>query len=141
MAISFLRRRILKKKKKIKIPFVLPSLCDGSRKCVNFCRFNALAYVDRKLMVFEELCHSCGGCLLVCPIAAIVNRFDSNLDITNLIEKYCRDEGILLLGKIPYDKQVIKAVNDGLTIVDVDCLAGREVEKVYFKTIEYLYSL
>jgi MinD superfamily P-loop ATPase len=75
------------------------------------------------------------------PIAAIVNRFDSNLDITNLIEKYCRDEGILLLGKIPYDKQVIKAVNDGLTIVDVDCLAGREVEKVYFKTIEYLYSL
>jgi hypothetical protein len=45
------------------------------------------------------------------------------------------------LGKIPYDKQVIKAVNDGLTIVDVDCLAGREVEKVYFKTIEYLYSL
>ncbi|MDY0345896.1 MAG: ATP-binding protein [Bacilli bacterium] len=75
------------------------------------------------------------------PIAVIVNRFDSNLEITKMIEKYCQEEGITFLGKIPYDQEVIEAVNDGLTIVDVDCLAGREVKKVYLKTIEFLYSL
>jgi MinD superfamily P-loop ATPase len=70
----FTPQNIEKEEIKIKIPFVLSTLCDGSRKCVNFCRFNALAYVDRKLLVFEELCHSCGGCLLVCPNEAIKEK-------------------------------------------------------------------
>jgi len=58
----------------VKIPYVLPNLCDGSRKCVEFCRFHALAYVNNKLIVFEDICHSCGGCALVCPHHAIKER-------------------------------------------------------------------
>lgn len=45
--------------------------CTGCRKCVDFCRFNALVYVKNKPMVFSEVCHSCGGCALVCPSAAV----------------------------------------------------------------------
>ena len=50
------------------------TLCDGCKKCVDFCAFNALAYVGDKLMVFDEVCHSCGGCELVCPHNAISKR-------------------------------------------------------------------
>jgi MinD superfamily P-loop ATPase len=54
---------------------LLPSFdekkCCGCRKCVDFCRFNALIYVKNKPMVFSEVCHNCGGCALVCPAGAI----------------------------------------------------------------------
>lgn len=45
--------------------------CIGCRKCVDFCRFNALVLVKKKPMLFDEVCHSCGGCGLVCPEGAV----------------------------------------------------------------------
>lgn len=45
--------------------------CSGCRKCVDFCRFHALAFVREKPMVFSEVCHSCGGCVMVCPENAV----------------------------------------------------------------------
>lgn len=58
----------------IKIPVVNEKLCSGCRNCVEFCKFNALAYINNKLMVFEEICHSCGGCVLFCPVAALTEK-------------------------------------------------------------------
>lgn len=58
----------------IKIPIVDQALCDGCRKCIDFCNFNALAYIKDKVVVFEEVCHSCGGCSLVCPQDAISEK-------------------------------------------------------------------
>ncbi len=54
-----------------KLPVFDSSKCIGCRKCVDFCRFNALVYIKDKPMVFAEICHSCGGCELVCPSKAI----------------------------------------------------------------------
>lgn len=45
--------------------------CTGCRKCVDFCHFNALIYIKDKPKLFSEVCHSCGGCLLVCPQQAV----------------------------------------------------------------------
>src|SRR5574344_674904 len=45
-----------KEKVTIKIPVVDEDLCIGCRKCVDFCKFNALASVLGKLIVFEEVC-------------------------------------------------------------------------------------
>ncbi len=45
--------------------------CDA---CVDFCAFNALAYIKDQLLVFEEICHSCGGCVLVCPEDALSEK-------------------------------------------------------------------
>ncbi|NLX84619.1 MAG: 4Fe-4S binding protein [Synergistaceae bacterium] len=56
------------------IPEVNQSICDGCRKCVEFCNFNALAYINNKLKVFEDICHSCGGCFLVCPLNALTKK-------------------------------------------------------------------
>lgn len=48
--------------------------CNGCRKCVDFCRFHALMYIKEKPVVFSEVCHSCGGCLLVCPEHAVAEQ-------------------------------------------------------------------
>ena len=45
--------------------------CTGCRRCVDFCRFNALAFVGKAPMGFQDVCHSCGGCALVCPAGAV----------------------------------------------------------------------
>lgn len=58
----------------VKIPEVDKNLCTGCRKCVEFCMFNALAYIKDRLLVFNEVCHSCGGCLLVCPEKALTEK-------------------------------------------------------------------
>ena len=58
----------------VKIPKVDHELCNGCRKCVEFCNFNALAYIKNKLIVFDDVCHSCGGCILVCPEKALTEK-------------------------------------------------------------------
>lgn len=58
----------------VRIPKVDYELCNGCRKCVDFCKFNALAYIKEKLIVFEEICHSCGGCIILCPEKALTER-------------------------------------------------------------------
>ncbi|QSX04988.1 ATP-binding protein [Sedimentibacter sp. zth1] len=45
--------------------------CIGCRKCIDFCRFNAIAFIKETPQVFNEICHSCGGCKFVCPVGAI----------------------------------------------------------------------
>lgn len=48
--------------------------CNGCKKCVAFCRFHALMYVKDRPMVFSEVCHSCGGCMMVCPEGAVTEK-------------------------------------------------------------------
>ncbi len=55
----------------IKIPWVDQQLCDGCQQCVQFCNFNALAHAGGKLVIFEDICHACGGCILLCPQHAL----------------------------------------------------------------------
>lgn len=56
------------------LPVFDASKCTGCRKCVDFCRFNALIFIKDKPMVFDEVCHSCTGCMLVCPENAISEK-------------------------------------------------------------------
>ncbi len=58
----------------VKIPVIDQEKCTGCRECVDFCQFNALAYIKDRLIVFEEICHSCGGCVLVCPEKAFTEK-------------------------------------------------------------------
>ncbi len=48
--------------------------CNGCKKCVEFCRFHALIYIKEKPMIFQEVCHSCGGCEMICPTQAISEK-------------------------------------------------------------------
>lgn len=54
-----------------KMPVVDHDQCIGCRKCADFCKFNALAFIKGKVKVYADLCHSCGGCSIICPVNAI----------------------------------------------------------------------
>ena len=48
-----------------------------------------------------------------------VNRYDENLDKTEAIESFARTQGVEILGRIPYDPLVIKAINTGHNIAQM----------------------
>jgi len=56
------------------VPKILEERCDYCGECAKFCQFNALFVAGETAMVFPELCHSCGGCIIVCPREAIVEE-------------------------------------------------------------------
>ncbi len=53
-----------------------------------------------------------GAACVVC-----INKFDVNLANTQKIEEYCQQQNIPMTGKIPFDPQVIEAVNEGRPVV------------------------
>ena len=58
----------------VPVPHVDELLCNACRICVDFCKFNALAFIKNKPVLFTEVCHSCGGCVKLCPQKAITER-------------------------------------------------------------------
>lgn len=57
------------------IPEIDKEKCNFCGKCSDFCNYNALAVVKKDVLVFPDLCHSCGGCKLVCPKDAIEYKY------------------------------------------------------------------
>ena len=53
------------------VPVVDENKCTYCRKCMEICRFGAIAVAGEKVITFPELCHSCGGCAVICPEDAI----------------------------------------------------------------------
>lgn len=71
-------------------------------------------------------------------IAVCVNKYTTNTENNEKIKKFCQNNNIKFVGEIPFDKKVVEAVNNGLTIVDMDCAAGNAVRKIYKETIKIL---
>ncbi len=72
--------------------------------------------------------------------AVCINKFDTNMQNTEKIENFCTDRGISLMGRIPFDSDAVKAINNGQTIVDIDCASGAAVKAIYSKTMELLFE-
>lgn len=113
----------------VKIPKVDNDLCNGCRKCVDFCNFNALAYIKNKLIVFDEICHSCGGCIILCPEKALTEKEK----VIGKVQKGTSDQvsiytGILNTGEasgIPIIKRLLS--ENGLEtdkMIFIDCPPG-----------------
>jgi MinD superfamily P-loop ATPase len=56
------------------VPQIDLEKCTFCKKCMNICRFGALAVLKKEVLVFENLCHSCGGCFEVCPENAVIEK-------------------------------------------------------------------
>ncbi|MDY0390010.1 MAG: ATP-binding protein [Desulfobulbus oligotrophicus] len=105
------------------IPLIDETKCTFCRKCADFCEFNALAVVGKQVLVFAELCHSCGGCMLVCPEGAITetSRELGTLNVGNAGE-VAFVNGRLRVGEAmspPLIKRVRAAADpDRITLID-----------------------
>jgi MinD superfamily P-loop ATPase len=58
----------------ILIPKVDETRCAHHGLCTQACQFHAIAALPDTTLVFPELCHGCGGCLLACPEQAITEE-------------------------------------------------------------------
>jgi MinD superfamily P-loop ATPase len=72
--------------------------------------------------------------------AVCVNKYDTNPDNTIKIQAFCKEQGLPFMGKVPFDGDAVKAVNDGKAITDIDCKAGKAVEAIYHRIIKLLFS-
>lgn len=76
--------------------------------------------------------------VLQVPVAVMVNKYDMNERITKAIEAYCLEEGILFVGTIPYDKQAVKAINEGKTLVDIESKGSSAMIAIYKRTLQII---
>ncbi len=68
----FLAPKIQSQKRfSVKVPTLKDGKCNGHKKCQEACAFNAILALKGEIVVFNELCHSCGACVIACPENAI----------------------------------------------------------------------
>ena len=217
-------------------PEVDMSKCNLCGECGKFCRFNAIIPVKNRVIVFEESCHDCGGCEIVCksgaitwrarkigkifcgktyfnskmeygklnigemsgvkiikqmyrenieknliidcppgtlcttvaaveksdyaiivtepspfglsdmklvvkllrdlkiPFGIVINKADSK---ENLVESYCQEEGIEILEKLPFDREIAKNYSEGNIIADVLPEYRKSFEKILKRVQKY----
>ena len=48
--------------------------CTACGQCAEACHYNAIAVVNKQVLIFNDLCHSCGACAFVCPVKAISEK-------------------------------------------------------------------
>lgn len=112
----------------ISIPEVDQKLCNGCRQCVDFCKFNALAYVREKLIVFEGICHACDGCYMMCAPKALTKKKKSIGIIQQGVSgKVLVKTGVLNIGEasgVPIIKKLIPSASLEPALQIVDCPPG-----------------
>ncbi len=66
--------------------------------------------------------------------AVVINKYDLNEDMVEKIEAYAGDNGIPVMGKIPYDPNVTRAMVQGESIVEYDDgVAAAKIVEVWEK--------
>lgn len=124
----FLKPKITEKQTvTVAVPEVDMSKCTGCKKCVEFCRYHALALLKDRLMVFNEVCHSCGGCILLCPEKALREKQREIGTIeTGISENVTVLTGCLNLGEatgVPVIKGLMEKLPQEGPVV-IDCPPG-----------------
>ena len=121
----------------VKIPSIDKDKCTGCRKCIDFCKFNALALIKNKILVFDEVCHACGGCSLVCEEGAVSEKERQvgaiERGIAQLYSIYSGKKsnievmtGVLKTGEVygvPIIRSLLESVKDKENVV-IDCPPG-----------------
>lgn len=124
----------------IAIPEIDKKKCDYCGKCSEFCAYNALAVFPNNILVFPELCHSCGGCELVCPKNAVnwkkrvigiveygqTKGIDFNQGLLNVGESQAVPVIKALKRKIDKTKKVIIDVPPGTSCPVIESISGSD---------------
>ncbi len=67
---------VIEKKEQViaPVPEIDLEKCTFCKKCMDICRYGAIAVLKKDVLTFENLCHSCGGCFEVCPENAVMEK-------------------------------------------------------------------
>ncbi len=67
---------VIEKKEQViaPVPEIDLEKCTFCKKCMDICRYGAIAVLKNNVLTFENLCHSCGGCFEVCPENAVMEK-------------------------------------------------------------------
>ena len=54
------------------------------------------------------------------PAAVCINKYDLNQEMSNQMVAYCQEQEIVVIGKVPFDSQFVKAMINGLSVVEYE---------------------
>ena len=101
------------------------SKCTGCGKCAEACNFNAMAVVKGKVLIFNELCHSCGVCSYVCPEDALTEKETPigmvHSGVTTAGESFFFAHGILNVGE-SLAPTVVRGVKEHIVLSEINIL-------------------
>lgn len=110
------------------VPVYTPTDCSSCGMCADICQYGALALIKDKILVFPELCHGCGGCLLVCPTRSLT---ESEREIGHVQKGEAKGgillyHGLLRIGEAmsPPLIRSVKEYIDSTAITIIDCPPG-----------------
>jgi MinD superfamily P-loop ATPase len=73
--------------------------------------------------------------------ACCINKFDLNLDNSDQIAAWCRDQSVPLIGTIPYDLSVMQSMVQGVPAVEYkDCRSAERFKTIWEKTQKLVNS-
>jgi len=72
--------------------------------------------------------------------AVCINKSNTNAVNAEKIKTFCKERGLPFVGEIPFDPCAVEAINDGKTIVDIDCISGVAAKGVYEQTMKLLFK-
>ncbi|HNQ25565.1 MAG TPA: ATP-binding protein [Methanoregulaceae archaeon] len=67
-----------------------------------------------------------------------INKYDLNPGISDSIREYCGQEGIPVLGMIPYDESVMDAVRNGRLVTEYDTPAAQAIHHLWHEIVSTL---
>lgn len=112
----------------VMVPRIDAQRCTLCGKCVDLCQYNALVKAGQQVLVYAELCHSCGGCARVCPAAAIeeVPRTIGDLSWGHVRQGLDLVQGCLHIGEAmsPPLIEAVRQVDMAATVRVVDAPPG-----------------
>jgi MinD superfamily P-loop ATPase len=110
---------------KVFVPTVDMTECDGCGRCGKVCQFNAIGVVKGKVLVFPEICHHCGACIIACAKGAIREEYrtigviETNKNKTFLHGKLNVGEPVA----VPVIRELKRHMRDDIPVI-LDCPPG-----------------
>jgi MinD superfamily P-loop ATPase len=109
-------------------PVWIEDLCTGCGDCATACRYNAIAVVKGKVLIFNELCHACGLCSMVCPEEALSDKPSpvGTVEISSQNKPFFFAHGTLNIGEVmaPAVIRKVKSLVDLEAINIIDASPG-----------------